>query len=43
MECSLKLKFTFCYVETANVVAEWLTLQLRIREVPDLNIGLETG
>jgi hypothetical protein len=29
--------------ETPNVVVEWLTLLLRIRETPGSNLGPETG
>jgi hypothetical protein len=28
---------------SSNVVVEWLTLLLHIPEVPDLNLGPETG
>jgi hypothetical protein len=29
--------------EEPNVVVEWLTLLLRLLEVPDANLGLKTG
>jgi hypothetical protein len=28
---------------TPNIEVEWLTLRLRILDVPDSNVGMETG
>jgi hypothetical protein len=39
----LLVKKTKTETQSPNVVVEWLTLLLRIREVPDSNMGLKTG
>jgi hypothetical protein len=44
-ECSEKkyVDLGDCVIFTLNVLVEWLTLLLNIREIPGSNLGPETG